>query len=147
MYELISILLWVLVMHIFVQITIHISMDFCHPHLCTNDYSYYYGFLSCKYLYEWQYISLWVFIMHISERRNIHIIIGFGHVLLMTIHITIGFRHAHFCTIDYPVPNLFPMRFCKNEIFSCFLDFFSGINIWGRVPWYLYSKWWVLGRL
>ena len=38
------IFLWVFVMHISVQMTIHILMGFRHAHFCTNDYPYSYGF-------------------------------------------------------------------------------------------------------
>ena len=64
---------WVFVMHIFLRMTIHILMYFRHVHVCTNDYPYFYGFLSCTCLYEW-----------------------------LSIFLCMGFHYAHFCTNDYP---------------------------------------------
>ena len=69
------ILVCIFVMYISIRMTIHILMDFCHVHLCTNDYPYY----SCM-----------GFVMYTSVRMDIHIIMGF--------------RHAHLCTDDYPFP-------------------------------------------
>ena len=77
-----------IVMHNFVRMTIHIIFGFSHAHLFTNEYAYYYRFLSCISLYEWLFIFFWVFVMHIS--------------VLMTIHIPLGFCHANICMNDYP---------------------------------------------
>ena len=81
-------LLWVFVIHISVRMTIHVIMGFCHAHLCTNYYPYYFRISSCTSLYELLSMLLWVFVMHIFVR--------------MTIHILMGFRHVHLCTNDYP---------------------------------------------
>ena len=87
LYKWLSLLVYVFDMHNFLQMTIHIIFDFCHAHLCTNDYSYYFWILSCTSLSEWLSILFLVFIMHISVR--------------ITIHIIIGFCHAHLCTNDH----------------------------------------------
>ena len=146
LFEWLSIFLWVFVMHIFVimtikflvfvitifvRMTIHFSMGFRRSHLCTNEYPYSKGFLSCTCLYEWlsifgfrhalvctndyhcsywfssctslyEWLSMLVFIMHIFVR--------------LIININMGFRHVHLCTNDYFVPNLFPLHFCKTGI-------------------------------
>ena len=47
LYEWLSILFFVFVMHISVRMTMHIIFGFCHAHLCTNDYPYYFWFSSC----------------------------------------------------------------------------------------------------
>ena len=164
-------------MHIFVRMTIHIVIGFCHAYLCTNDYPYYYWFLSCSSLYKWLSLLFLVFVMRMFLR--------------MTIHILMGFFNVHVCTNDYPYyfwffsctslyewisilflvfdmhmfermtikflfvfvilisvrTTLFPMRFCRMGILSCFLSSFSGINRWGRAPWCLSFQWWVLRRL
>ena len=57
LYQWLSMLLWVFVMHISVWMTIHILMCFCNAHLCTNEYPYSYGFSSCTSLYEWLFCS------------------------------------------------------------------------------------------
>ena len=101
LYEWLSIFVWIFVMHIYVRMTIHIVFDFCHAHLRTNEYSYYYS----------------VSVMHISVRMNIHIILCFCHAHLCTNYypyyfwflsciflyklLSIGFCHAHLCTNDY----------------------------------------------
>ena len=118
LYEWLSLLLCVFVMHIFVWMTIHILMVFA----------------SCTSLYEWLTIFLWVCVMHISVRMTIHILMGFRHAHIFTndypyyFRISsctslyewlsiffMGFRHAHLCTNDYFVLNFFPMRFYKWE--------------------------------
>ena len=53
LYEWISILFLVFVMHMFVRMTIHILFGFRHVHVCTNDYPYYFWILSCTSLYKW----------------------------------------------------------------------------------------------
>ena len=114
---------WVFVMHIFVRMTIHIPMGFCHVHLCTNDYPYYYcmgfrhahlctndypcsyGFSSCTSLYEWLSISL-----------------------------CMGFRHAHFCTNDNPYSFCMGFRhanFCTND-YQYSYGFSSWTFLWSR---------------
>ena len=105
-------------MYNFVQMNVHISIGFCHVHLCTNDYLYYFRFSSCKYLYKWLSILFLIFLCTSVYEWLYR-----------------AFCHAHLCTNDYFVPNFFPMRFYKTWIFLCFLAYFSGINRWGRAPW------------
>ena len=119
----IFILLYVFVMYNFVLWMSILVYVFCHAQLCTNDFQYYYIFLSCTSLYKWlSKLFLWVFVMHIFVRMTIHIIlvwIFFMNIFVRTtIHILMGFRHAHLCTNEYYVPNFFPMRFCKTGILS-----------------------------
>ena len=74
---------------------VHINICFCmgfrHAHLCTNDYPYSYGFLSCTFLYE---------------RLCIIFLNGFSSCTFLykwlSIFLCMGVRHAHFCTNDYP---------------------------------------------
>ena len=75
-----------------------------NSHICTNDYQYYYRFLSCTSVYEWLSIFFWVFVMHISVRMIIHILIGFCHAHLFTNDYPYYFRcrHVHLCTNEYP---------------------------------------------
>ena len=119
LYEWLSILLYVFVMHISVRMTIHNILDsvihisvrttihiiigFRTAHLFTKDYAYSYWFLSC----EWLWIFLLVFVMHILLRR--------------TIHISIRFRHAHLYTNDYPYPSGFSSCTSLFEWLSIFL--------------------------
>ena len=132
------------VMHNSVQMTVHIIFGFCHAHLCTNDYPYYFWFLSCTSLWEWLSILFLVFVVHIFVR--------------MTIHIIFGFCHAHLCTNDYPYYlfilsciflyeglSIFSFQCVsvKREYFYVSL-LFARINRWGRSPWSLSYQWWVL---
>ena len=91
LYEWLSILFLVFVMHTSVRMTIHIFFGFCHAHLCTNNYPF---------------LCVWFFVMHIYVRMTIHILFEWVFVMRisvpMTIHFFMGFRHAHFCTNDYP---------------------------------------------
>ena len=142
LYEWLSILFYVFVMHISVKMTIHIILGFCHAHLCTNDYPDYFRFLSCTSLYKWISRLLWVFVIHISIWMTLQIIMGFCHAHIFTNDYPYyyWFCHAHICMDDYFIPNLFPVRFCKTGIFSYFLASFAGINRWGRSPWCLSSR-------
>ena len=82
-----SILVYVFVLNNFVLMTFNIIIDFYHAHLCTNEYPYPFGFLSCTSLYKWLSVYFWIFLMHISVR--------------MIIHILLYFCHAHLCMNDY----------------------------------------------
>ena len=86
-------------------LNVHINISFCmvfrHVHVCTNDYPYSYGFLSCTCLHEWLSIFLWVFVMYMFVR--------------MTIHIIMSFCHVHVCTNDYPYSYGFSSCTCLYE--------------------------------
>ena len=74
------------------------------------------------------FISLYVFFMHNSVWMTFRIGTFFvvHNSVLMNIHIITGFYHARLCTNSYWIPNFFPMRFCKTEIFHVSLLFLLG---------------------
>ena len=90
-----------------VHINICFCMGFCHAYLCTNDYPYSYGFLSCTSLYEWLSISLCMGFRHAYFCTNDYpfLLNRFSSCLFLyewlSISFWMGFRHAHFCTNDY----------------------------------------------
>ena len=47
MHKLLSILVYVFVMHNYVRMTMHIIIGLCHAHLCTNDYFIFNFFPMC----------------------------------------------------------------------------------------------------
>ena len=76
LYEWLSILFLVFVMHVSVRMNIHILIYFRHAHLCTNYYLYYFGISSCTSMYKWLSILFKVSVMNIYVRMNIHILIA-----------------------------------------------------------------------
>ena len=109
-------------------------IGFCHAHLRTNDYPYFfYGFLSCTFMYKWLSIFLLVFVMHIFLQSTIHILFFMGsctslylwlsiflwvfvmHIFLqMTIHII-------FVLVFVMHKNLYEWLFCSQYLSNAFL--------------------------
>ena len=117
LYEWLFILVWVFVMYMFVQMTIHIivyrfsSCTFLYKWLSFLSN----GLLSCTFLCEWlPFLFEWIFVMYISVRRT-------------TISFWKDCCHLHFCTNDYTISywmDCFHAHFCTND----YHFFFDGLS-------------------
>ena len=75
LYGWLAILVYCFIMHNSVRTNINIIIGFCHAHLCTNDYPFYFWFSSWTSLHEW--LSLFIyFVMHMLVRMTLHTIVS-----------------------------------------------------------------------